>query len=373
MRRTTKQIMARRRLLRRLIGVAVMVAVLVGAFSQSVFAQNSYIITDGDSVTVHKSYSTDPAEILDEAGIELSEEDTYTTTYNDGINRITVQRLQMVTVIYRGSSSVIGTYGETVKELLERMGLSPAAGDVLSCDVETVTYDGLVVEIVQKQIEILEHDEVIPFETNYYEDPELAADEELVLTEGADGTVHYKTRVVYENGAEVSREVLQETVTQEPVDRVVIRGVPRTISEQPDGPEHVMRDSYAASAGNPEQAAAIGAAVIADGTITTNSGLSYTYTDEMTVLATAYSCGDSVGITATGTIARVGAIAVDPRVIPLGTKMYIVSEDGQYVYGYCTAEDTGGLIKGYRVDLYFETIDECWDFGVRNCKLYILE
>ena len=66
------------------------------------------------------------------------------------------------------------------------------------------------------------------------------------------------------------------------------------------------------------------------------------------------------------------AIAVDPRVIPLGTKMYVVSTDGEYVYGYCTAEDTGGLIKGYRLDLYFDTIEECYGFGARNCIVYIL-
>lgn len=373
MQRTEKQIQSRRQKLRRLITVALTVAVVVGAFSQSVFAQNSYIITDGDSVTVHKTYSTDPEEILDEVGIELSEEDTYTTAYNDGINRITIQRLQMVTVIHHGNSSVIGTYGETVETLLERMGLSPAAGDVLSCEPNTMTYDGLIVEIVYKQIEITEHDEVIPFETNYYEDPELAPNEEVVLTEGSDGVVHYKTRIVYENDVETSREVLQETVTTEAVNRLVVRGTARTISDQPDEPDHLMRESDVVSATNPEQAAAVGAALITDDTITTASGIEYTYTKEMRVLATAYSCDGRPGTTATGTVARVGEIAVDPRVIPLGTKMYVVSEDGQYVYGYCTAEDTGGLILGRRVDLYFETIDECWDFGVRYCRLFILE
>ena len=52
--------------------------------------------------------------------------------------------------------------------------------------------------------------------------------------------------------------------------------------------------------------------------------------------------------------------------------MYIVSNDGQYVYGYCVAEDTGGLIKGYKIDLYFDTVDECWEFGVRTCTVYVL-
>ena len=61
---------------RRIIAIAVMVTLLAGIFSMNVFAQNSYVITDGDAVTVHKSYSDDPDVVLDEVGIELSEEDS---------------------------------------------------------------------------------------------------------------------------------------------------------------------------------------------------------------------------------------------------------------------------------------------------------
>ena len=85
-----------------------------------------------------------------------------------------------------------------------------------------------------------------------------------------------------------------------------------------------------------------------------------------------YNSGAITGHTYSGTLARVGAIAVDPTVIPLGTKMYVVSNDGQYVYGYCVAEDIGGGIKGNKIDLYFDTYAECWDFGVRMCTVYIL-
>ena len=62
-------------------------------------------------------------------------------------------------------------------------------------------------------------------------------------------------------------------------------------------------------------------------------------------------------------------MAVDKRVIPLGTKLYIVTNDG-IVYGTAVAEDTG--VKGNKIDLYFDTFDECWDFGVRACTAYIL-
>ncbi|MGN1308052.1 MAG: 3D domain-containing protein [Faecousia sp.] len=373
MHRTEKQKTRRRNWLHRLLAIAVMAAALAGLLSQTVFAQNNYVITDGDHVTVHKSYSTDPDVVLDEAGIELSEEDTYTTTYHDGVGRIDIQRMQMVTVIHRGERSVIGTYGETVSALLGRLNITLGANDILSCERDSLTYDGMIVEIVHKEIEIVEHDETIPYQTNYYEDPELAAGEELVLIEGVDGVVHYKTQIVYENGKEGSREIVDETTVTETVTRLVVKGPDRAITEQPDDPDHRVPETIGVIPERNSDPAKTGATEgIANGTITTASGTTYTYTDVLTVSATAYSCEGYTGYTYSGTVARVGAIAVDPNYIPLGTKMYIVSNDGQYIYGYCTAEDTGGGIKGYKVDLYFDTIDECWEFGVRTCTVYIL-
>lgn len=372
MRRTENQ-SKRRRTLKRALAAILMIAVIAASLSLSVFAQNNYIITDGDDVTVHKSYSDDPDVVLDEVGIELSEEDTYTTTYNDGVSRIDIQRMQMITVIDRGESRVVGTYGETVEELLARMGIVPAAGDLLSCEPDALTYDGMIVELVHRAVEVVEYEEATPYRTNTYEDPELEPGEEIVLVEGAEGTVRYTAQVIYENGVEVSRIVTDEVVILEPVTRLVVRGPERQLEEQPDEPDHRVAYPdymYEQDSSTPESVGITD--TIENGVITTANGTSYAYTDVLTVTCTAYSCEGYVGTTATGTVARVGAVAVDPKYIPLGTKMYIVSNDGEYVYGYCTAEDTGGLIKGYKIDLYFDTIDECWAFGVRTCTVYVI-
>ncbi|MDU5377137.1 3D domain-containing protein, partial [Peptoniphilus lacydonensis] len=77
--------------------------------------------------------------------------------------------------------------------------------------------------------------------------------------------------------------------------------------------------------------------------------------------------------TATGTRARVGSVAVDPKVIPLGSKLYIESMDGFQSYGYATAEDTGGAIKGNRIDLFYGSNREANNFGRRNVKVYVLD
>lgn len=373
----------RRAWLRRLIVVAVLAAAVGALLSQTVFAQTSYIITDGDRVTVHRSYSSDPYEVLTEAGIELEEEDTYETGYADGMNQITVRRMQMVTVINRGAQSVIGTYGETTGSLLARMGITPGTGDTLSCSSETQTYDGMTIELVHTETRIEEEDTTVPYPVNYYEDPELEPDAEIVLVAGQNGLTHVKSEVTYRNGKEVSRVIVQETVKTKPVTQLVIRGVDRTIMEQPADPEPAEQAAPAASSGTASGSSSSGSsssggsrydgsAETSGNVIMTSSGESYTYVDVMTCSATAYTCEGYVGHTYSGTLARVGAIAVDPTVIPLGTKMYVVSNDGQYVYGYCVAEDIGGGIKGNKIDLYFDTYAECWDFGVRMCTVYIL-
>lgn len=350
----------------RIAALILMIGILAGLFSQSVFARNRYVITDGDNVTVHQSYSTDPDVVLNEAGIQLSDEDTYTTSYNDGVSRIVIQRMQLVTVNYRGNQHVVGTFGETLAELLQRMNLEITDGDRISCDLKTETYDGLSVEIIHTEIKVEQIETPIPFETNYFEDPELAPGEERVLIAGAKGTVSKNQRVVYENGEELSRQTVSEVIVREPVTRLVVRGPKTALRDQPDRPEYIVEPASAES--TEERRDQIG-----KNTITTDSGMTYTYSRKLNVTCTAYSCEGRTGITATGTVARVGAVAVDPRYIPLGTKMYIVSNDGKYVYGYCVAEDTGGSIKGYKIDLYFDTEDECWEFGVRSCTAYIIQ
>ena len=396
MRRTEKQTKTRKRWIYRLIAIAVMAAALAGLLSQTVFAQNSYVITDGGNVTVYKSFSTDPDVVLDEAGIELSEEDTYTTTYNDGGYCIDIQRMQTVTVVNQGNRSVMNTYGETVSELLDRMGIELCEDDVLSCDVDMKTYDGMTVKVVRRDVQLLQYEEKIPYETKYYEDPELAPGEEIVLIEGVDGLVRYNAEVTYENGVEVAREILEEDVLTDSVTRLVVRGPNRQITSQPGQNKENAKNEEAeeptSGSGNgtteptenntpttavpttpTETTTAPSAPSASANTLTTSSGMTYTYTEALTVSCTAYSCGGSPGYTYSGTLARVGAVAVDPNYIPLGTRMYIVSNDGQYVYGYCVAEDIGGGIKGYKIDLYFDTFAECYQFGVRTCTAYILK
>ena len=345
----------------RWIVLSVTIAVTILSLTLPAFAQTKYVITDGDNIIVCMSTSNDPMVVIEEAGLELGAEDTYTTRTNGSVSEIYINRIQMITVQNGSETLVIGSSGGTVRELLGSLELPCEGGVALSCDPDALTYDGMTVTMTYIDHDILKYEEVLPHDTKVYEDNSLEPGTELILSEGADGLIRCSAKITYENGVEVSRTVLTEEVVKKPVDTIILRGVDRSVKEQ----EHSGREDYQQS--HTSELKSLGTSSVVPGT-------NLKYSQVLDFQATAYYCEPNAwNTTYTGTEARVGAIAVDPNFIPLGTKMYIVSADGQYVYGYCVAEDTGGAIKGKIVDLYFNTYDECIQFGRRDVKIYILE
>lgn len=333
---------------------------LMVLLAQTALAQNTYVITDGDQVTVHTSYASNPETVLHEAGVELEENDFYTTEHVDGVAEITVQREQKITVNYCGRIIEAASYGERVQQLLDRLGVAVYGSYTVSPGLTAMTYDGMEVRIDS----LVENREVyttqIPYEVIRCEDPTLPAGQEQVRTKGVHGQMLCTAQVVYSNGVEQSRIVVEETVTQPAVDEVIAVGSGLAVAEEAVAVE--------------EEGKPLDQIKIDDGTITLPTGEVLTYTHTGTFKGTAYTHG--IGgvdyITATGTTVHQGTVAVDPDVIPYGTRMFIVTNDGEYVYGLSTAEDCGGGVNGNHVDLYFPTVDSCFQFGVRECTIYFL-
>lgn len=326
-------------------GIAVLLPVMFVTLllTLTVFAKNTYLINDGDRVLIHTTYTTDPVEVLNEAGLSLDEDDIYTTQPGPGVSEITVQRRQAITLIRNGQTTEVFSYGETVEQLLERMELELTAEDYVSQPLNAETYDGMEL-VVSRAIRMEQtYTSAIPFETVYCQDPSIPEGEEVVLTAGVQGSMSHTDVVYYAGGEEVNRIAVSQTITSQPVNALVAVG---TGAKQPNQ----------------------------GGTVVTACGQTLEYTRKLTVKASAYSrfdegCDD---YTATGTFARYGVVAVDPSVIPMGSKLYIVSNDGVYIYGVCAAEDTGGSIKGDRIDLCFDSVQECLMFGRRDCTVYVL-
>ncbi len=384
-------------LLTRCMLLALPVIYMVITLSQTALAKNTYRISDGNQVWIHATYTTNPAQVLSEAGISLGKDDTFTTQPGWGVSEITVRRAQKITVEHDGISQVISSSGETVQALLKRLDLFLSAQDVISHPLNTQTFDGMTLTVSRASCREEIYTQPIAYETIRCYDASVPAGEEVVLTEGAEGLLLCTADVYYVNGAEVSRTVKSQAVTRQPVNRIVATGTytqqeapipmptdppptqPKPKPTEPKPTEPKPTEPAPTEAPKPTQPAPTTDPFV-NGTMPTVSGNTLiladgqvlTFTKKLDCVATAYSCNGVPGYTYSGTPARVGAIAVDPNFIPLGTRMFIYTNDGAYIYGIAVAEDTGGVIKGNKIDLYFNTFDECWIFGVRDCTVYVL-
>ena len=182
--------------------------------------------------------------------------------------------------------------------------------------------------------------EEIPFNTIKRLNASMEAGETKTVREGHNGEIARTVKIKYINGVEAEKTVINETVVSNPVDKIVEYGSTNTIKPANGG-----------------------------------AALSYKYVIQCE--ATAYDLspeenGGYGGQTATGVPLDKGVIAVDPKVIPLGSRVYVEALDGSWSYGYAVAADTGGAIKGKRVDLCFRTRSECIQFGRRKCRVYVL-
>lgn len=326
----------------------ILVLALLALISQAALAK-TYVVTDGDRVVTYTTFASEPETVLEQLGLSLNQNDTYTTQAVEGAAAITVRRAQKITVHYHGQTTLVTGFGETAGELLSRLGLDVTGEDVVSHGLEEETYDGMELRVDRLEILRQVYTAAIPHPVSRCSDPTLPVGAEAVLTPGTNGEMRCTAEITYLGGQEAGRQVLSETVTRQPVAEIVAVGTGSApaVSEKP---------------------------VIADGRITLPTGEVLTYTRTDTVRATAYTHTDRGcdTVTATGTRVHRGTAAVDPRFIPYGTRMFIVSSDGSYVYGIAAAEDCGGDIKGDRMDLYLPTHAQCTAFGRRVCTVYFL-
>jgi 3D (Asp-Asp-Asp) domain-containing protein len=317
----------------RRITTACLVFTVLSFLPYVIMAKNTYIITDNGRTTVIRSYFGDPEDALEKAGISLREHDSYQEKENgDGNSEITVIRAHKVIVCRDGNNTVVTTKAATVREVLKSLGLSADENVPVNVGPNDRIYAGMIIKMDSAPI----------------------ADTAAGGSRSPDYAVSRIEEIIDEMGLRVSP-------SPEPADTGEAAGLDAdTDSGNPESVESFIYESRL-----PEDSG---------GFITTSSGEKLAYSKILYCSATAYTTERQENkITATGTVARVGAIAVDPTVIPYGSEMYIVSDGGDWVYGYAAAEDCGGGIKGNKIDLFFDTYDECIEFGVRDAIVYILE
>lgn len=295
-------------------------------------------------------------EVLQEAGIELTEHDEVSPalpTQLDKKNRITVDKAFEFTLIDGGKEKKYWSTTTTVSDFLKDQAIELGDLDRVEGEVERKIKPESTVQIVrvEKDTEVVEEEENFAVETKT--DANLLKGREEVVQQGKKGLVSRKYKVVKEDGKEVSRSLIDEVTVKEPTKKVVAVGTKVVV----------------ASAANTKSTSKPAAKTVA----VSRNNSAPSGGKEFYVSATAYTaeCNGCSGVTATGINLKANpnlkVIAVDPSVIPLGSKVWVEG------YGYAVAGDTGGAIKGNRIDLHVPTKQQAYNFGKRQVKIKIID
>lgn len=255
-----------------------------------------------------------------------------------------------VTIRHDGETLTTVSKKESISALLTRMGITLSPLEMVAVDLSDQALVLTVAEDITYYDEVREAE---AFNTVRVANPDLPQGTERVVQEGADGIRTSIYEVVWSNGTRISRQFVEE-LDSTAVDQIVEYGTSAEAVERTDRIASVKKNADGS------------------GTLVFESGATLNFSQAKSMTATAYTAGHGGAdyTTATGTFVEVGTVAVDKKVIPLGTRMYIVTNDG-IVYGMSVARDTG--VKGNKVDLYYNTYRECIEFGRRSCTVYILE
>ena len=299
----------------------------------------------GKSQLVHLAKGT-VADALKKADITLTDDEISVPAPDSEIRKdteISIYKTKKVSVTADGKTKDVKLALVNVYDALNFAGYEVDDDDILSTshneDVENI-YSVTIKRVTYKTESSKEK---IAYDTVKKNSDDVELGETKVKTEGKDGEKIVTREVKYIDGEKASDKVVAEKTIKKPVDEVILVGT--------------------------KGAATSGGA----GTFTDSNGATVAYSQVLTGSGTAYTAPAGAG-TATGVLAYHGGVAVNPNIIPYGSKLYIVSTDGSFVYGYATAVDTGGaLMDGSAiVDCFYNTYDECVNFGRRDVNVYVL-
>ncbi len=281
-------------------------------------------INDNGALTTFYTTAPTLGEALRQAGLVVYLGDAITPDLGTPVApgwQVYIRRSLAATINVDGKTIRTRTLGTTVADLIAQEGVTLAGKDYTIPVATGAVSDGVNVQVMRVKEDFVTESEAIPFETSWKPDPTLEIDVHQVTQTGAEGTKKRTIRINYENGREVARAIDKEWIETAPVTKVISYGT-----------KIVHRD------------------------VTLPDGTTASYWRKIRVLATSYTAATSgkkrtnpeFGITYLGWQAGLGIVAVDPNIINLRAKLYVPG------YGLATAGDTGGKIKGRRVDLGYD-------------------
>lgn len=311
-----------------ILGGSVLLAFLVAiGFA---WAQKTVTIKDVGEVRQVTTLARTVEDLFQEQAINLEPQDLVVPALSAKLEEgMTIEIIRAVTVTVKadGITQEIKVARPTVKKVLELAKIQLGPLDQVNHNLDQDDSAEKWVRVTRIEEKVLEKTEKVPYSVKRQADKSLAYGQTKVVQQGSPGLVKEVYVVTYTDGKETSRKLVSRKVVKEPVPKIVAYGVKQqtltVASRELQGRKMLVMEATA-----------------------------YTHTGKRT---------------ATGIKPSRGVIAVDPQVIPLGTKLYVEG------YGYGTAQDTGGKIKGKRIDVFLETKEEALNWGRQKVKVYILE
>jgi len=278
-------------------------------------------------------------EALNRTGITLAENQSVTPSLNTVITgnmNIYVYNSKNIKLTTNGTEMTVKAPEGTVENALNILGYGITDDDILNVDKNAQIEDDMKITLKKVTYVDEKSTEKISYKTVEKDSDDIMTGESEVSQKGVDGEKEVTKRCKYIDGKYDSTKVIDEKVIKEPVDKIVLNGTKR-------------------------------------GTTTDSSGAPVSYSYMVSGSGTAYTAAPGA-LTATGVPVYEGGVAVNPAIIPYGSKLYIEAADGSHVYGYATAVDTGGaLMDGSAiVDLFYFSYDDCVSFGRRDVNVYVI-
>lgn len=315
---------------------------------------NTFTITDGkDTHKVH-TLSTDVNDAIEISGFNIDKYQVLSVNNTNNVTNVSLAYKFPVYITVGEKTIETNSTKSTVAAILKNAGYSVDQYDMVEPSLDTVVTDTMNIDYTNIDYVSGSYKEAIPCTVKTVYSSKLDAGV-TKLTEGKDGEqqVNYTSKVV--NGVTVETVVDGRITLSAAVNGTKTVGTKKPTVTTSENVKQV-------STLKPNKAIELDA-----------KGNPVNFKKHITVQATAYTyTGNNCS---TGVAPQPGYIAVNPNVIPYGTKMYIKSSDGSYIYGYAVAADTGGFIKSRpnNVDLFMTSKAACVAFGRRNVEIYILE
>lgn len=339
------------------------ISVLTGAAKAM---ENEITIYDeGEPVKTVNTYSSDLEKLLeDQAFIKIGQHDKVNfNQVKDGKGSIEIDRAETLYIYADDEMHTVHMLSGTVEDALQEANIVLNDQDTLNCNLTDAVEDVSMVFVTRVSSYTYMTTEEVPFNVITKETETLQKGVTQIETEGQNGILTHTFVQRTENGVPVegTEQEVSAEITTAPVDQVVLVGTyvepPKPVVAQ----KPVTNRNYISELAMP-------ADLILD-----ENGIPVNYTNVISGRGVAYTAPQG-SKTSTGRPVMAGYVAVNPNIIPYGTKLYITSADGSRVYGYAIAADTGGscMANTILVDLFMNSEAECYAWGSRTVNIYIL-